>query len=105
MKHLLFIATLMLWVPAWGAQPPQRVQIDLEVHVRGMHAGQGHDVLEHDGKQWRDYMRLRDLLRRSSTARDQYEQAKQQLAKDVGDDRVAYTNGKSHIINLLLHKA
>ena len=52
MKRLLLIATLMLWVPAWGAQPPQRVQIDLEVHVRGMHAGQGHDVLEHDGKQY-----------------------------------------------------
>lgn len=52
MKRFLLIAALTLCVPAWGAQPPQRVQIDLEMHVRGMRAGQGHDVLEHDGKQY-----------------------------------------------------
>lgn len=52
MKRFLLFAALTLCVPSWGAQPPQRVQIDLEMHVRGMRAGQGHDVLEHDGKQY-----------------------------------------------------
>ena len=62
-------------------------------------------IVEHDGKQWHDYMRLRDLLRRSSTARDQYEQAKQQLAEDVRGNRVAYTDGKSNIVSLLINEA
>lgn len=52
MYRLVIAIVMMLCAPAWGAQPPQRVQIDLEVRVRGMNAGKGHDVLEHDGKQY-----------------------------------------------------
>jgi Protein of unknown function (DUF3108) len=53
MRHFLpFIAIAILCTPVQAAQPPQRVQIELEVHVRGINAGVGHDVLEHDGKQY-----------------------------------------------------
>ena len=60
-------------------------------------------VVEFDGEQWRDYLRFRDLLRSSPTARARYESVKQQLAALFGDDRVAYTDGKTTIVNQLLN--
>ena len=62
-------------------------------------------VVDYDGEQWRNYLRLRDLLRRSSTARARYESVKQQLASEFGDDRTAYTDGKTNVVNMLLHEA
>ena len=46
------IMLMVLAVPAWATQPPQRVQIDFTVTSGAMHLGEGHDVLEHDGKQY-----------------------------------------------------
>lgn len=60
-------------------------------------------VVDHDGEQWQEYLQLRDLLRRSATARARYEAVKQQLWLEVGDDRKAYTDGKSDIVRQLLH--
>jgi GrpB-like predicted nucleotidyltransferase (UPF0157 family) len=62
-------------------------------------------VVDHDGEQWRNYLSLRDLLRRSPDARSRYEAVKQQLWDDVGDDRDAYTDGKSSVIRSLLAEA
>ena len=60
-------------------------------------------AVEHDGEQWRNYLCLRDLLRRSADARARYESVKRQLANKVGNDRMAYTEGKSDIVRLLLN--
>jgi GrpB-like predicted nucleotidyltransferase (UPF0157 family) len=60
-------------------------------------------VVEYGGEQWSNYLRLRDLLRRSPDARARYESVKRQLANKIGDDRTAYTDGKSSIIGLLLN--
>ena len=46
------IVLMFLVVPAWAAQPPQRVQMDFAVNSGTMHLGDGRDVLEHDGKQY-----------------------------------------------------
>ena len=62
-------------------------------------------VVDYDGEQWRTYLRLRDLLRRSSTARARYEAVKQQLASEFEDDRTAYTAGKTNVVNMLLDEA
>jgi hypothetical protein len=43
---------MALAVPAWSAQPPQRVQMDFSVNSGSMHLGEGRDVLEHDGKKY-----------------------------------------------------
>jgi GrpB-like predicted nucleotidyltransferase (UPF0157 family) len=59
-------------------------------------------VVDHDGDQWRNYLRLRDLLRRSPQARARYGAVKQHLVAQVGDDRVAYTDGKSDVVGALL---
>jgi GrpB-like predicted nucleotidyltransferase (UPF0157 family) len=62
-------------------------------------------VVEHLGEQWRNYTRLRDLLRRSPEARHRYEDVKVQLANSVGNDRVLYTDGKTEIVSSLLEEA
>lgn len=62
-------------------------------------------VVDLEGEQWRNYLSLRDLLRRSPDARARYEAVKQQLWDDVGDDRDAYTDGKTTVIRSLLTEA
>jgi GrpB-like predicted nucleotidyltransferase (UPF0157 family) len=59
-------------------------------------------VVERDGHQWRNYLRFRDLLRRSLAARKSYEAVKLRLAEEVRDDRKAYTIGKTEVIHSLL---
>lgn len=59
-------------------------------------------VVDHRGGQWRDYMRFRDLLRQSSDARSEYEAVKLQLVEEFGNDRKAYTHGKSDVVRSLL---
>ena len=62
-------------------------------------------VVEHLGEQWRNYLRLRDLLRRSPGARQRYEDTKLRLINEVGDDRTVYTEGKTEIVASLLEEA
>ena len=62
-------------------------------------------VVEHLGEQWRNYLRLRDLLRRSPGARQRYEDTKLRLINEVGDDRTLYTKGKAQIVASLLEEA
>lgn len=59
-------------------------------------------VVDHGGVQWRNYVRFRDLLRSSPEARCRYETVKLRLADASGDDRKAYTDGKSAVVISLL---
>jgi GrpB-like predicted nucleotidyltransferase (UPF0157 family) len=61
-------------------------------------------IVGYDGDQWRDYLRLRDLLRRSPHARERYEAAKLELVQQTPVDRKAYTRGKSEVVTSLLHE-
>ena len=56
----------------------------------------------HGGTQWVNYLRFRDLLRQSATARTDYEAVKVDLAARNPDDRPAYTAGKSDVVQRLL---
>ena len=62
-------------------------------------------VVEQLGEQWRKYLRLRDLLRRSPEAQQRYEDTKLRLITEVGDDRTTYTEGKTEIVASLLGEA
>jgi GrpB-like predicted nucleotidyltransferase (UPF0157 family) len=62
-------------------------------------------VVDVHGRQWRDYLRFRELLRRSSDACRAYEAVKIQLIEAFGDDRKAYTKGKSTIVRSLLEES
>jgi GrpB-like predicted nucleotidyltransferase (UPF0157 family) len=59
-------------------------------------------VVEYEGSQWRRYMRFRDVLCRSSDARERYEVVKSRLADQHGTDRNAYTDGKTEVVKELL---
>lgn len=59
-------------------------------------------VVGYGGDQWRDYLRLRDLLRRSPEARERYEAVKLELVQRTSVDRKAYTRGKDEVVASLL---
>ncbi|HVX45309.1 MAG TPA: GrpB family protein [Mycobacteriales bacterium] len=58
-------------------------------------------AVEYNGPQWQNYLRFRDLLRRSPEACERYEAVKLQLA-DERVDRRAYTTGKTDVVTSLL---
>ncbi len=84
-----------------GAQGGQVFVLESAPWHRVAHA----HVVEHLGEQWRNYLRLRDLLRRSPGARQRYEDTKLRLMNEVGDDRSVYTEGKTEIVVSLLEEA
>jgi hypothetical protein len=55
------VLALLLAAPALAAQPPQRVELDFSVEANSMDIGEGHDVLEHDGKTYRITSELRTV--------------------------------------------
>lgn len=75
------------------------------LEARPLHRVAHIHVVEFHGEQWRNYLLLRDLLRRSATARARYESVKQQVAAEVGDDRTTYIDRKSSIVRQLLDEA
>ena len=62
-------------------------------------------VLRKDSKEYSDYLNLRDYLNANKDKASVYEKMKQELAKRYPDDRNAYTEGKSDLINQLLIEA
>lgn len=61
-------------------------------------------VVDAGGTQWRNYLRFRDLLGRSADACGRYEAVKLRLIEEFGDDRKAYTDGKSDVVYSLLNE-
>jgi GrpB-like predicted nucleotidyltransferase (UPF0157 family) len=59
-------------------------------------------VVAHDGRQWRNYLRFRDLLRGSARARQAYQAVKLRLAEQYRADRKAYASGKAAVVGSLL---
>lgn len=59
-------------------------------------------LVELGGEQWCNYLRLRDLLRRSPVARARYQEVKLRLAGQQPVDRTAYTSGKTDVVAALL---
>jgi GrpB-like predicted nucleotidyltransferase (UPF0157 family) len=59
-------------------------------------------LVAYGGSQWRNYLRFRDLLRRSPEARDRYEAVKLELLQRDPTDRKAYTTGKTEVVTSLL---
>jgi GrpB-like predicted nucleotidyltransferase (UPF0157 family) len=59
-------------------------------------------LVERGGEQWRNYLRLRDLLGRCPEARARYQATKLRLAGRQPTDRRAYTSGKTGVVTELL---
>lgn len=61
-------------------------------------------VVRYDDMQWNNYIKFRDHLRGSDSARKEYSELKQLLAKRFVGDRVSYTNAKDEFIKQLLSR-
>jgi GrpB-like predicted nucleotidyltransferase (UPF0157 family) len=59
-------------------------------------------VVARDGRQWRNYLYFRDLLRRDVRVRTQYAELKKQLERTFRNDRKAYTVAKEDFIRRIL---
>ncbi|MBE6894040.1 MAG: GrpB family protein [Ruminococcaceae bacterium] len=57
------------------------------------------------GKEWTDYINMRDYLNAHKEKAIEYSNIKKYLAEKYPDDRTAYTNGKSDFITEILHSA
>lgn len=59
-------------------------------------------VVEHNGTQWCNYLRFRDLLRRNPDIRNRYAELKRELEKRFRNDRESYTAFKNDFIRGIL---
>jgi len=59
-------------------------------------------VVEHDGTQWSNYLRFRELLRQDPGIRNRYAELKRELERKFRDDRKCYTAFKNDFIRGIL---
>ncbi len=62
-------------------------------------------VVIHGEKQWNDYLNMRDYLNAHEDKAKEYSDLKERLANEYSEDRQAYTNGKSGLIEAILKNA
>ncbi len=62
-------------------------------------------VVIYGEQQWYDYLDMRDYLNANEKIAKEYSDLKVRLAKEYSEDRQAYTNGKSALIENILHNA
>jgi GrpB-like predicted nucleotidyltransferase (UPF0157 family) len=62
-------------------------------------------VVQIDGQHWRNNLALRDLLRRSASAREQYTRAKVAAAEGGATTLLAYSAAKASVVASLLSRA
>ena len=61
-------------------------------------------VVEHNGREWLNYIFFRDQLRLNAQYRAEYAALKQRLAAELGHDREAYTAAKQDFIQGVLRQ-
>ena len=72
---------------------------DMEKDIRTHHI----HVVKWNGIEWKNYIHFRDYLNANENIALQYERVKEELESKYADDRVAYTNGKQEMIDIILN--
>ena len=72
---------------------------DMEKDIRTHHI----HVVKWNGTEWKNYIHFRDCLNANKNIALQYERVKEELESKYADDRVAYTNGKQEMIDIILN--
>ena len=72
---------------------------DMEKDIRTHHI----HVVKWNGTEWKNYIRFRDYLNANGDVALQYQKLKEELESKYADDRVAYTNGKQEMIDIILN--
>ena len=62
-------------------------------------------VVIFNSKEWNDYINMRDYLNANEEKAKEYSDLKIKLANEYPNDRIAYTNGKSKLIEEILKSA
>ena len=62
-------------------------------------------VVRYGSTEWENYLNFRDYLNANTAAAERYAALKITLAEQYPNDRIAYTEGKSGLINALLDEA
>lgn len=60
-------------------------------------------IVKWNGSEWKNYIYFRDYLNANENVALQYQQLKEKLQSKYAADRVAYTNGKQEMINIILN--
>lgn len=60
-------------------------------------------IVKWNGTEWKNYIYFRDYLNVNENVALQYQQLKEKLQSKYAADRVAYTNGKQEMINIILN--
>ena len=71
---------------------------DMENDTRTHHI----HIVKWNGTEWKNYIHFRDYLNDNENMALQYQKVKEELESKYADDRVAYTNGKQDMIDLIL---
>ena len=71
---------------------------DMENDTRTHHI----HIVKWNGTEWKNYIHFRDHLNDNENMALQYQKVKEELESKYADDRVAYTNGKQDMIDLIL---
>ena len=72
---------------------------DMEKDIRTHHI----HVVKWNGTEWKKYIHFRDYLNDNENMALQYQKVKEELESKYADDRVAYTNGKQDMIDIILN--
>lgn len=56
-----------------------------------------------NGTEWKNYIHFRDYLNANGDVALQHQKLKEELESKYADDRVAYTNGKQDMIDIILN--
>ena len=72
---------------------------DMEKDIRTHHI----HVVKWNETEWKNYIHFRDCLNANENIALQYERVKEELESKYADDRVAYTNGKQEMIDIILN--
>lgn len=71
---------------------------DMEKDIRTHHI----HVVKWNGPEWKNYIHFRDYLNANENMALQYQTLKEELESKYADDRIAYTNGKQEVIDIIL---
>ena len=72
---------------------------DMEKDIRTHHI----HIVKWNGTEWKNYIHFRDYLNDNENMALQYQKVKEELESKYADDRVAYTNGKQDMIDIILN--
>ena len=71
---------------------------DMEKDIRTHHI----HIVKWNGTEWKNYIHFRDYLNANENVALKYQKLKEELESKYADDRVAYTNGKQDMIDIIL---